>query len=56
MTAATGRRLEFAPPGSTCPEMRFIPRGAGSNYTPLRTRDGSFPGEARFEIKSTTRW
>ncbi|MCF6467410.1 hypothetical protein FAF44_03135 [Nonomuraea sp. MG754425] len=53
-TAATGRRLEFAPPGSTYPEMRFIPGGSGSNYTRLRTRDDSFPGEATFEITSGT--
>ncbi|MEU1393658.1 MULTISPECIES: fibronectin type III domain-containing protein [unclassified Nonomuraea] len=53
-TAATGRRLEFAPPGATYPEMRFIPAAAGSNYTRLRTRDDQFPSEATFEITSGT--
>jgi hypothetical protein len=53
-TAASGRRLEFAPPGATYPEMRFIPAGAGSNYTRLRTRDDRFATEATFEITSGT--
>ncbi len=53
-TASTGRRLEFAPPGATYPEMRFIPSGAGTNYTRLRTRDDRFSNEATFEITSGT--
>ncbi|TYB71253.1 fibronectin type III domain-containing protein [Nonomuraea sp. PA05] len=53
-TAATGRRLEFAPPGSTYPEIRFIPAGAGTNFTRLRTRDDRFAGEATFEVTSGT--
>jgi hypothetical protein len=53
-TAASGRRLEFAPPGATYPEIRFIPAGAGSNYTRLRTRDDRFATEATFEITSGT--
>ncbi len=53
-TASTGRRLEFAPPGATYPEMRFIPASSGSNFTRLRTRDDQFTGEATFEITSGT--
>ncbi|MEV1003395.1 hypothetical protein [Nonomuraea sp. NPDC050202] len=53
-TAASGRRLEFAPPGATYPEMRFIPAGAGTNFTRLRTRDDRFAGEATFEVTSGT--
>jgi hypothetical protein len=53
-TAAAGRRLEIAPPGAVYPELRFIPASSGSNYTRLRTRDDSFPGEATFEITSGT--
>ncbi|PZG20594.1 fibronectin type III domain-containing protein [Nonomuraea aridisoli] len=53
-TAASGRRLEFAPPGATFPEMRFIPAGSGTNYTRLRTRDDRFAGEATFEVTSGT--
>ncbi|MGR6915432.1 hypothetical protein ACU635_14400 [[Actinomadura] parvosata] len=53
-TAASGRRLEFAPPGSTYPEIRFIPAGSGTNYTRLRTRDDRFTGEATFEVTSGT--
>ncbi|MER6171371.1 fibronectin type III domain-containing protein [Streptosporangium sp. NPDC001681] len=52
-TAATGRRLELAPPGATYPQMRFHP-ASGSNYTRLQTRNDLFPGEATFEITSGT--
>ncbi|WP_157549667.1 hypothetical protein [Nonomuraea candida] len=50
--AATGRRLEFAPPGATYPEIRFILAGAGTNYTRLLTRDDRFAREATFEVPS----
>ncbi|WP_188197209.1 fibronectin type III domain-containing protein [Nonomuraea sp. SYSU D8015] len=53
-TAASGRRLEFAPPGATYPEIRFIPAASGTNYTRLRTRDDRFTGEATFEVTSGT--
>ncbi|MEU7855268.1 hypothetical protein [Nonomuraea sp. NPDC049141] len=53
-TAATGRRLELAPPGAAYPEMRFIPASSGTNYTRLRTRDDRFAGEATFEVTSGT--
>lgn len=52
-TAATGRRIDLQPPGSTFPEIRFYP-GSGTNYTSLTTRDNWFPGEATFEISSGT--
>lgn len=53
-TAATGRRMELAPPGAAYPEMRFIPASSGTNYTRLRTRDDVYPGEATFEVTSGT--
>ncbi|AQZ62741.1 unnamed protein product [[Actinomadura] parvosata subsp. kistnae] len=52
-TAATGRRIDLQPPGTTFPEMRFYP-GSGTNYTRLTTRDDWFAGEATFEITSGT--
>ncbi|MEO3857700.1 hypothetical protein [Acrocarpospora sp. B8E8] len=51
-TAATGRRLELAPPGATYPEMRFFP-GWGGDYSLLQTRDDIAPGEATLVITSS---
>ncbi len=51
-TAASGRRLEMAPPDATVPELRFYPN-SGSNYTVLRTRDDVYSGEALLEITTS---
>src|SRR5690606_32214745 len=51
-TAATGRRLELAPPGATFPEMRFYPAGS-TNYSVLRTRGDRASGEATLTITSS---
>ncbi|WP_066373990.1 fibronectin type III domain-containing protein [Herbidospora mongoliensis] len=52
-TAASGQRIELAPPGAAYPEMRFYPN-SGANYTRQRTRGDGFTGEAMWEITSGT--
>ncbi|MEU8195222.1 hypothetical protein AB0C10_15725 [Microbispora amethystogenes] len=51
-TAATGQRLELAPPDATVPELRFYP-GSGANYSVIQTRDDLQPGEATLVITSS---
>ncbi|MBP2704391.1 fibronectin type III domain-containing protein [Microbispora sp. RL4-1S] len=51
-TAASGERLELAPPGAVYPELRFYP-GSGSNYSVLQTRDDVASGEATLLITSS---
>lgn len=51
-TAASGRRLELAPPSATVPELRFYPN-SGSNYTVIRSRDDIYSGEALLEITTS---
>lgn len=51
-TAATGQRLELAPPGATLPELRFYPTN-GANYTVLRSRSDRFSGEATLTITTS---
>src|SRR5690606_25867657 len=51
-TAATGQRLELAPPGATLPELRFYPTN-GANYTVLRSRSDRFTGEATLTITTS---
>ncbi|MFC6531825.1 hypothetical protein [Nonomuraea rubra] len=51
-TAATGRRLELAPPGATYPEIRFYPT-SGGNYSRIYTRDDVYTGEATLTITTS---
>ncbi|MEU7911304.1 fibronectin type III domain-containing protein [Microbispora bryophytorum] len=51
-TAASGRRLEMAPPDATTPELRFYP-SSGGNYTVLKSRDDVYTGEALLEITTS---
>ncbi|MGI5161383.1 hypothetical protein [Microbispora sp. CA-102843] len=51
-TAASGRRLELAPPGATVPEMRFYPSGS-ANYTVISSRDDIYSGEATLTITTS---
>ncbi|WP_433355650.1 hypothetical protein ACQP25_17315 [Microtetraspora malaysiensis] len=51
-TAASGRRLDLAPPGATAPEIRLYP-SSGANYASISTRDDIYAGEATTVITSS---
>ncbi|GAA1015908.1 hypothetical protein Aple_010810 [Acrocarpospora pleiomorpha] len=52
-TAASGARIELAPPGASYPEIRLYPT-SGSNYTSFTCRDDMYTGEATLLITSGT--